>query len=91
MWREFCRVKLVKPSIAFKDSFIEAAIQITGEGHSSFLKGFNPHSDFQAYCDKLNNEAKGIGLADGIVPSTYFWLIDNDCFIGEVGSSPYIK
>ena len=76
-------MKLVKPSEEFKDSFIESAAEIIAEGNENFLKGSNGAGDFRAYCQRLNNEAKGIGLKEGLVPSTYFWLTDNNCFIGR--------
>ncbi|HWB61996.1 MAG TPA: GNAT family N-acetyltransferase [Chitinophagales bacterium] len=82
-------MKLVSPSIEFKDSFLDAAWYISKEGNARFLKSYTVN--FQAYCDALNNEAKGIGLAEGLIPQTTFWLIDNGNFIGRLGIRHFLN
>ncbi len=77
--------KLVKPSIEYMNSFIEACRE--------FAK-VNPEYDvFQGEIptperiDKLlkqyEDQSRGIGLPKGWVPSTTFWLVDGDEYIGS--------
>ena len=78
-------MKLEQPDIKFKESFIESARQLISEGHSSFLKTHYSEDDFQKYCKSVNNLASGIGLAEGYVSESVFWLIgDNSNFLGSL-------
>jgi predicted acetyltransferase len=77
-------MKLVRPSVKFCESFIRAADEICSEGNGSFLKTTYTKENFEHYCRALNNLAYGIGLAEGNVSETIFWLVDeHDNFIGE--------
>jgi predicted acetyltransferase len=77
-------MKLVKPSMEYKDSFLKGAAEISAEGYRSFLKAFVDENNFQQYCDTVNNLSMGIGLKHGKVSETSFWLIDDDGnFVGH--------
>lgn len=77
-------MKLVKPSILYKDSFINAAREIISEGHASFLRDSYNENNFEEYCEAMNNLALGIGLSEGRVSESILWLVDDDCnFLGR--------
>ncbi len=81
-------IKLVKPSIEYKDSFIEAIKEFqVGEGSTRFgyIQDMDIHeveNNFDKYLEKLKNGEKGVGLKEGYVPESILWLVDNGEFIG---------
>ena len=78
-------MKLVRPTILFKDSFIEAATEMVAQGDGAFLKAAYDEDNFQQYCDTVNDLARGIGLAEGNVRETIWWMVDDsDHFVGCV-------
>jgi len=77
-------VKLVKPSIKYKQSFIEAAKEFMAEGRNKDSDILEFEKNFAALTTNLENEEKGIGLKDGYVPSSTRWLVDREEFIGRV-------
>lgn len=76
--------KLVKPSIKYKDSFIESLKESKAVGDFTEEEIKKIENNFQNLISDLKNEEKGINLKEGYVPCTTFWLVDGGEFIGRV-------
>lgn len=72
-------VELVKPSTLLRDSYrsLVAEFHERGEKLVPFVLSFE-HSDFDAMVARLADCAQGIGLADGFVSHSTFWLVEDD-------------
>jgi predicted acetyltransferase len=85
-------LKLVKPSIEYKDSFIKAMKEFKLEGLSHNISEGNITKNkikeleghFEEFLNELDNREKGVNLPEGYVPSSTFWLIDDGEYIGRV-------
>ena len=78
---------LVQPQEKYKDSFLEAINEFKSKDLHGRYKDLDTEyikNDFSTYITNLDLESKGINLAEGRVPQTTYWLIDNDEFIGRV-------
>ena len=76
-------IRLVKPSIKYRASFLEAQKEFEkeGRGEEAFKKLNN---DFPAFIKMLRNQEKGKDLPKGYVPASVYWLVDGSKFIGKV-------
>jgi len=75
-------IRLVKPTIKYKTTFLEAQKEFEPEGRAdNKLKELN--GDFSAYVKILRNQEKGKELPAGYVSATVYWLIDGNKFIGK--------
>ncbi len=75
-------MRLILPSIKYKKSYKEALEEAKHETQETQLdKPFNDES-FQIFIRRLKDNAKGSNLPKGYVPTTTFWLIDDNQFIG---------
>ena len=72
-------LKLVKPSIAYKIAYLEMIDEwkMTGEAFTPWVLGEDA-SDFSAMILRFENFPKGIGIPEGFVPHSTFWLVRND-------------
>lgn len=71
-------IKLVKPTIELKNEYLD----MIGEwkAYEDKLVPFvlnNDASDFPAMLEKLENSSKGIGLKEGMVEHSTYWLVDD--------------
>ena len=78
--------ELVRPSLAYKDSFIEAVREFQAEGSHIYL-----HSEmdltaleegFEDFLAKIKEREEGTNLPEGRVPQTELWLVEDGKFIG---------
>lgn len=81
-------MKLVKPSVLYKDSFITGvkeyqAVDVEDRRDIFELNVSELESDFPLYIKKLLSESKGKNLPKGYVPQTTYWLVDQGEFIGR--------
>lgn len=82
-------MRLVQPSIQYKDSFLNAVKEYQNEvldDRRDYLE-LNIdelQSDFSSYIERVLSESEGKNVPEGYVPQTTYWLIDNDDFIGSV-------
>ena len=75
---------LVLPSVEYKDSFLEMVAAIQADESSTVfnseqrldLERLENSEFFEAYCQQLRNESKGIDLPTNYVPHTTFWLLE---------------
>lgn len=84
-------MKLILPSEAYKDSFIEAVIEYQASGeaasrHNMYKELLISELDlhFDNFVERELSHARGENLSPGYVPHTDYWLIDSDEFIGRV-------
>lgn len=78
--------RLVKPSIEYMSSYIAACREYAKAGLNIYdsFQGENPTPDqIDSLLTRYEDESKGIRLPDGWVPSSAFWLVDKDEFIGS--------
>jgi len=81
--------KLVKPSVEYKDSFIQGVKEFHGDGdqqrfrHMKNIDIAEVEQNFEKYLEKLENQSKGIDLQEGYVPATTLWLVDGGEYIGS--------
>ncbi len=63
----------------------------TGEKMIPGVLTYDP-SDFKALITKLDNESKGIGLREGHVPASTYWLVqDDNKVLGAVNIRHYLN
>jgi predicted acetyltransferase len=77
-------MKLVLPTIRYKQSYIEALEELKNETGDTILAKPTEGQSFENFVQMLNDNAKGKNLPEGYVPATTFWLIDGDELIGRV-------
>ena len=71
-------LRLQAPSANLRDSYrsLIAELESAGEKRVPFPLSF-PFDDFGALLARLQDNAKGIGLPEGFVPHSTFWLVRN--------------
>jgi predicted acetyltransferase len=78
--------KLVKPSVAYKESYLEAIEEFHEEDRYTFLKLDDLSAGFDKFVDDLNNGRRHIHKPydDWVepVPETILWMVKGDLFIG---------
>lgn len=75
---------LIKPSVKYKNSFIEAVKEFKAEGRNADFNVQEMEKDFSKFLSHFEDQEKGINVPKGYVPASGFWLIDGDDFIGTV-------
>ena len=78
--------KLVKPSVDYKDSFLEAMREFQEEGRYKFLGLDDLERNFEQFVEDLNESRRHLHLPyeDWVepVPETVLWLVKEKEFIG---------
>jgi predicted acetyltransferase len=78
--------KLVKPSVEYKDSFLEALREYQAEGRYKFIKISEVEKDFEQFVADINEGRRHMHkpFADWIepVPETVLWLVKENNYIG---------
>ena len=79
-------MKLVLPSIEYKQSFLEACreFQKEGVGETTGLYDIHEDGDFDAVVEKLKGQREGKYLPEGYVPHTVYFMVEGEKFIGHV-------
>ncbi len=77
-------VKLVKPSLEYKESFLEAVREFEDKNENFYLHGKKPSDDFNEVLQKIKKYEEGKDLPADRVPQTQLWLVEGDKFIGWV-------
>src|SRR5271157_3611259 len=86
-------LKLVAPTKELQQEYLEmiAEWQASGEKMIPWVLNEDP-SDFDRMIAKLENQSQGIGLKEGLVPATTYWLVRNDGKIfGAVNIRHYLN
>ncbi|QUH27658.1 GNAT family N-acetyltransferase [Vallitalea guaymasensis] len=74
-------VKLVEPSILYRDSFLEFIEDVKETGYESYELYTKAEEDFNEFIKDLLDSSKGINIPEGWIPCSSFWLVDD---VGEV-------
>ena len=78
-------MELIPPAPHFLNSYLEACQETWGHVHSTYI--LHDPSQYARWKDTIfqqfENEKRGIGLPPGYVPSTTFWLVCGERFIGS--------
>jgi len=77
-------MQLVQPSIDWEASFEQALAEFDQDQISGFWNFRQPILSVQEYIERTERNTKGEGLPFDMVPSSTFWLIDNDQFVAHV-------
>ena len=77
-------LRLEQPSITWQASFLDALAEFHAEGVLLNYDLTELRRDFPAFVHLIVGYSRGEGLPDGFIPSTDYWLIDEDEFIGRV-------
>jgi len=74
-------MKLIRPADEYTASYAEAIREdeLYRQGRELRFR------DAETAVTRAYNSERGIGLPEGYVSDTTFWLVDNDRFIGEIG------
>ncbi len=84
---------VIKPSLEYLQSYYEACCEMWNNIHDNYII-HNP-ADFDKWEKQIfqdyENQAKGINLPKGFVPSETYWLIDNNEYIGTINIRPSLN
>ncbi len=83
-------IQLIRPSIKYKDSFIQAVKEFQQEGIDADLNTQDLENNFDKLLLNLENQERGIGLKEGYIPASTLWLVDEDEFVGQVSIRHYL-
>ena len=77
---------LVEPAAQLKESYVALVDEFVAAGEDlvPFCLGF-PHDDFEALIARLSDHSRGLGVPEGFVANSTFWLVDDH--LGVVGVS----
>lgn len=76
---------LTIPSLQYKESFLAAVKEYQAEGLPYYSKlSLEQTQEFEAFVQKLADEAQGQNLPEGYVAHTTFWLVEGSEYIGRV-------
>jgi predicted acetyltransferase len=76
-------MKLIAPSVKYQQSYLEAVEESNHETGMTLLPKPEVGQSFEEFVINKIEQAKGIDLPEGWVPSTELWLVDNEEFIGR--------
>lgn len=81
------RLDLVVPDARFRDSYRGLVAEFTAAGEKvvPFVLAFDD-SDFDAMLARLDRCSRGIGLPDGFVAHSTFWLVEDDTHVVGVSN-----
>lgn len=70
------RIQLVQPVAGLEKAFVSMVREYARVGEDRYQGiGELGRGDFAAYVRRLGEQARGVGLADGYVPWSTFWLV----------------
>lgn len=75
---------LAEPSVIYRDSFIQSVQEFQAEGRQQHYDLNSLTDDFSSFVQGLRDQKDRTKLKPGRVPSSDFWLIDNNEFIGRL-------
>lgn len=82
--------RLILPSAAYEHSYRAYIRELGGEERYPFPLDFD-HDDFPALLARLDGIARGIGIPEGFVPSTTYWLVEGGEIIGVSNLRHYLN
>ncbi len=76
-------MKLISPTLDYKDQFLEALAALRTEDTHGFWDYCMDPTDVEGYLHMTARHAQGQDLQEGWVPASTFWLIDNGKWVGH--------
>lgn len=83
-------IKLVAPDICYRQSYHRYIQELGDDERYPFPLDFD-YQDFPAYLARLKEIEQGIRLPAGYVPSSTWWLVENDELIGVSNLRHYLN
>ena len=74
-------MKLIKPNIKYQASYLSFIEELGDEERYPFPLDFD-YQNFSAMLERIEQFEQGVNLPAGYVPSSTYWLIENDEIIG---------
>lgn len=81
---------LTRPDVKYKRSYLEALHEFHLEGRHLDEDYGQVSSNFERYVEVQRDRADETKIPHGWVPESYFWLIDNDEYIGTTRLRHYL-
>jgi predicted acetyltransferase len=75
--------RLEAPDVGYEASYLDAVEEFLAEGRTDEA-AVHDYPSFGAFVRHLRDQARGIGLPDGYVAGSTFWLVDAGVFVGRV-------
>ncbi len=75
---------LVRPSIAYRDSYLTALREFQTEGRNLWLDYEATASDFASFVQRNLDRSDPTRMPAGDVPASVFWLVEGNEFVGRV-------
>jgi predicted acetyltransferase len=83
--------RLVRPDIAFRDSYLDAVSEFNAEGRNLGVHTPKPDETFDDFILRIRAMDQAATIPDGFVPQTNFWLVDGDTYIGRLSLRHYLN
>jgi len=83
-------MKLISPTVEYQDSYISYIKELGNEERNPFPLDFE-YEDFVGLLKKLDGYASGTGVPENMVPSSTFWLIQNNEIVGVTNLRHYLN
>ena len=83
-------MQLVSPSVKYKASYIEYIKELGAEERYPFTLDFE-HTNFPELINKLDEYSNGVNIPNDAVPSSTFWLVDDNELIGVTNIRHYLN
>ncbi|VAW42425.1 hypothetical protein MNBD_GAMMA01-1729 [hydrothermal vent metagenome] len=83
-------MKLISPTLEYQDSYISYIKELGGEERYPFPLDFE-YENFVDLLKKLDDYANGLNISNNMVPSSTFWLIQNNEIIGVTNIRHYLN
>lgn len=77
-------MQLIKPTKKYEKSWKEALAEFRTEKRKGFWNSLEEPTDINDYIRQTNDYEKGKNLHNNWVPSTTYWLVDDEKFIGHI-------
>jgi len=78
-------MRLEKLTQGLRDAFLDFAGECAADGDEAFAKDLKQASeDFPAFVRKCEDASNGVGVPEGYVPWTSFWLVEGGRILGEI-------
>jgi len=75
---------LAEPSHEYKESFLEGVREFQAEGRELYFDLKSISENFDTFLQQLQDQKDRSKLPPHLVPSSDFWLIDNDEYVGRL-------
>jgi len=83
-------MKLILPTVEYQDSYISYIKELGNEERYPFPLDFE-YEDFAGLIKKLDGYANGSSVPEHMVPSSTFWLIQNNEIVGVTNLRHYLN